>query len=138
MSCLITTFLSFPFEQTYYYSIQILGSSKNLCSFCNIYYIYCFCNSNQRLCNQNSEIPGTASSVVLAFSQSVFTIIRVIKNGLVIIIVLTILLRGLALLQNKRAYHYCPLNKKKRKYIIKIEGEYNVQLKNSQQIREIE
>lgn len=75
-SCLLSTFLSFPFEQTYYYSILSSGSCKNLCSVCNMYYIYCFCNSIQRLCNQNSEIPGIASSVVLAFSQSVFIVIR--------------------------------------------------------------
>lgn len=43
------------------------------------------------------------------------------------IIVLAILLRVLALLQSGRAYHYCPLNKKM--YVLKIEGEYNVQLK---------
>lgn len=42
MSCLIRTFFSFPFEQTYYCSIQSSDSYKNLGSVCNMYYIYFF------------------------------------------------------------------------------------------------
>lgn len=84
-ACLVWSLLFSPFHLNTHITVisRAQAVAKIQFSVCNVYYIYCICNSIQRLCKQNSEVPGVAFSVVLVFSQCVFTIIREIKNGLV-------------------------------------------------------